>query len=241
MNRIINSPKFVNWFGNWRNGKDCSQVVDENGSPLIVYHGTENEFDEFKSEFMGQTGTALGQGFYFTSNKDDAAGFGNIVKAFYLNIRKPLSLDKLTLNTKQIMKLIDVIDRTQCEKDPEFGYGILSDFGDVDYEGRDKVLRNATQMLLDEDNDVELVGGLINASGDYDLVVDVLRKTIGFDGVICKERGVYVAHHPNQIKRIDNINFSGESNNVNESRKTIYITENQFKILTQVKNKKGSN
>jgi hypothetical protein len=239
MNGIIDSPNFVNWFGNWRNGKDCSQVVDENGSPLIVYHGTENEFDEFKSEYMGKTGTALGQGFYFTSNKDDAAGFGNIVKAFYLNIRKPLSLDKLTLNTKEIMKLIDVIDRTQCEKDPEFGYGILSDFGDVDYEGRDKVLRNATQMLSGEENDVELVGGLINASGDYDLVVNVLRKVLGFDGVICRERGVYVVHHSNQVKRIDNINFNNDSNNVNESKKKIYITESQLKFITQVTNKKG--
>ena len=64
-------------------------------------------------------------------------------------------------------------------------------------------------MLLDEENnDVELVGGLINASGDYDLVVNVLRKVLGFDGVICKkERGVYVVHHSNQVKRIDNIQF----------------------------------
>lgn len=240
MNEVINSSNFINWFGNWQDGNKCSKVIDDNGLPLIVYHGTENEFDEFKSEFMGQTGTALGQGFYFTSNKDDAAGFGNIVKAFYLNIRKPLSLDRLTLTANQIMELIDSIDKAQCEKDPEFGYGILSDFGDVDYEGRDKVLRNATQMLLDEDNDVELVGGLINASGDYDLVVNILRKVLGFDGVICRERGVYVVHHSNQVKRIDNINFNNDSNNVNESRKTIYITENQFKILTQVKNKKGS-
>jgi hypothetical protein len=239
MNEIIKSSNFINWFGDWQNGSDCSQVVDENGVPLIVYHGTETEFTEFKSEFMGKTGTALGQGFYFTSNKDDASGFGNIIKAFYLNIRKPLSLDRLTLSANQIMKLLDAIDRTQCEKDPEFGYGILSDFGDVDYEGRTKVLRNATQMLLREENDVELVGGLINASGDYDLVVNVLRKVLGFDGVICKEKGVYVVHHSNQVKLIDNANFNGESNNINESKKKIYVTENQLKFLTQVINKKG--
>jgi hypothetical protein len=231
MNEIINSPNFINWFGNWKTGKNCSQVLDDNGLPLIVYHGTENEFDEFKSEYMGQTGTALGQGFYFTSNEDEAAGFGNIVKTFYLNIRKPLSLDKLTLKSNQIMKLVDAIDKAQCEKDPEFGYGILSDFGDVDYEGRNTVLRDATQSLLDEENDVELVGGLINMSGDYDLVVNVLRKVLGFDGVICRERGVYVVHHSNQVKRIDNINFNTGSNNVNESKKKIYITESQLELL----------
>lgn len=234
MNEIINTNNFINWFGDWKNGNNCSQVVDDNGYPLVVYHGTENEFNEFKSEYMGQTGTALGQGFYFTSNEDDAHGFGNIVKAFYLNIRKPLSLDELTLTPNEILNLIDAIDKAQCENDPEFGYGILSDFGDVDYEGRNTVLRNATQMLLEEENDVELVGGLINASGDYDLVVNVLRKVLGFDGVICRERGVYVVHHSNQVKRIDNINFNNDSNNVNESKKKIYITESQFNILKNI-------
>lgn len=240
MNKNIFLPNFISWFGDWKSGKNCSKVIDNNGLPLVVYHGTESEFDEFKSEFMGKTGTAIGQGFYFTSNEEDAKGFGNIVKAFYLNIRKPLSLDKLTLKPNQIMKLVDAIDRAQCEKDPEFGYGILSDFGDVDYEGRDEVLRSATQMLSNEENDVELVGGLINTSGDYDLVVDVLRKVLGFDGVICRERGVYVAHHPNQIKRIDNINFGNNSNNVNESKKKIYVTESQLDILTKPLNKKSN-
>jgi hypothetical protein len=234
MNNMINSSNFINWFGDWKTGKNCSQVRDDNGIPLVVYHGTKNEFDEFKSEYMGENGTALGQGFYFTSNENEAGGFGNIVKAFYLNIRKPLSLDKLTLKSNQIMKLVDAIDKAQCEKDPEFGYGILSDFGDVDYEGRNVVLRKTTQMLLGEENDVELVGGLINASGDYDLVVNVLRKVLGFDGVICRERGVYVVHHSNQVKRIDNINFNNDSNNFNESKKKIYITESQFNILKNI-------
>lgn len=231
MNDIITSPQFINWFGDWRNGNNCSKVVDNNGLPLIVYHGTESDFDEFKSEFMGKTGTALGQGFYFSSNKDDAGMFGSNVKAFYLNIRKPLSLDNLTLTPNEILNLIDVIDKAQCDKDPEFGYGILSDFGDVDYEGRNKVLMSATKMLLDEENDVELVGGLINTSGDYDLVVKVLRDTLGYDGVICRDRDVYVVHHPNQIKEISNQNFNPESNNFHESRKKVYINESQFELL----------
>lgn len=234
MNNIIDTPNFINWFGDWKTGKNCSKVVDNDGKPLIVYHGTNAQFDEFKSEFMGQTGTALGQGFYFASDKEEAGGFGVNVNAFYLNIRKPLSLDELTLTPNEILNLIDAIDKAQCENDPEFGYGILSDFGDVDYEGRNKVLMTAMRMLSDEDNDVELVGGLINASGDYDLVVNILHKTLGFDGVICRDRGVYVAHRSNQIKRIDNINFNNDSNNVNESKKKIYITESQFNILKNI-------
>ena len=37
---------------------------------------------------MGSTGTAIGQGYYFTTDKDYAKGFGENVKSFYLNIRK---------------------------------------------------------------------------------------------------------------------------------------------------------
>ena len=33
------------------------------------------------------------------------------------------------------------------------------------------------------------------------------------------------------VKRIDNINFNNNSNNVNESKKKIYITESQFNTL----------
>ena len=36
----INSPEFKKWFGN-------SKVVDENGKPLVVYHGSTKEFEVF--------------------------------------------------------------------------------------------------------------------------------------------------------------------------------------------------
>lgn len=233
MNNIIDTPNFINWFGDWKTGKNCSKVVDNDGIPLIVYHGTNAQFDEFKSEFMGQTGTALGQGFYFTSNKEEAGGFGTNVNAFYLNIRKPLNSDKLTMKPNDIKKLVDAIDRQQCEDDPDFGYGILSDYGDIDSEGRERVLLGAVRSLLGESSDVELVGGLINATKDYDLVTRILRKTLGYDGIICLKRNVYVIHHSNQAKRIDNINFNNDSNNFNESKKKIRITESQYNFLTK--------
>ena len=155
------------------------------------------------------------------------------VNVFYLNIRKPLSSDKITMKINDIKKLVDAIDRQQCEGDPDFGYGILSDYGDVDSEGREKVLFEAVQSLAEESSDVELVGGLINATNDYDLVTRILHKTLGYDGIICLERNVYVIHHSNQAKRIDNINFNTNSNNVNESKKKIRITESQYDFLTK--------
>ena len=217
MNNIIYSSNFINWFGDWKNNPQLSsKVVDKNGVPLIVYHGTDGEFNEFKSKFMGQNGTAKGHGFYFTAQKEYAKQFGANVKAYYLNIRKPLSSTELTI-TKG------------------FEYGILSDYGDIEYKGRDAVLKYAVDLEMNSsDNDVELIGGIINASGDYDLVTNILFNTLGYDGVILEDDKIYVAHHPNQVKCIDNINFNNDSNNVNESKKKIYITESQFNTLKNI-------
>lgn len=229
-NNIIYSGQFKSWFGDWQNGADCSKVVNQNGAPLVVYHGSPSEFNEFKSEFMGQTGTAGGQGFYFTSDEDQARGFGN-TKSFYLNIRKPLSFTNITMSLNDFIKFLDNVDKAQVAKDPDFGYGVLSDYGDVDTYGRYKVLRQAAEMEMDSaTSDVELVGSVINASGDYDLAVNVLRNTLGYDGVILEDRGVYIVHHANQIKSVGNTAFTA-SNNFNETKKIVYITESQLKRL----------
>lgn len=231
MNDIINTPNFIKWFGDWKTGNNCSKVIDKNGMPLIVYHGTNSDFDEFKSEFMGQTGTALGQGFYFTSRKDEAEYFGNNVKAFYLNIRKPLNSEKITIKASGLSKLIDSIDKTQSSFDEDSPYGLLSNYGDVD-SNRNGVLREAVNSILGySENDIDIVGELINVSGDYDLTVNSLRNVLGYDGIINTERDVYVVHHPKQIKQINSINFNANSNKFNESRKKIYISESQFELL----------
>ena len=48
---LVRTPEFKNWFGNWENDPaNASKVVDENGEPLVLYHGTNSEFTEFKNE-----------------------------------------------------------------------------------------------------------------------------------------------------------------------------------------------
>lgn len=77
----INSEEFKNWFGN-------SKVVDKNGSaeitygvdydtntkgkPIIVFHGTTHEFNEFTLQ-NANIQNDVGRGFYFTSSKYDAS------------------------------------------------------------------------------------------------------------------------------------------------------------------------
>ena len=67
------SPSFVDGkllhFLNSVNKKDVSQVVDENGEPLVVYHNTPNKFNVFKPSERGR----FGRGIYATSNPEDTS------------------------------------------------------------------------------------------------------------------------------------------------------------------------
>lgn len=62
---VLNAA-FQNWFAD-------SKVVDENGQPLVCYHGSTVDIDEFDLGYSGQTtGNNQEQVFYFTSDKDTA-------------------------------------------------------------------------------------------------------------------------------------------------------------------------
>lgn len=59
---------FWKWFGD-------SKVVDEQGRPLVMYHGTRSSFDFFDIDKANKQ-ALYGPGFYFTSSEDVAGGTG---------------------------------------------------------------------------------------------------------------------------------------------------------------------
>ena len=73
-----------------------SKVVDENGEPLVVYHGTTENFTEFagrqswKAQFKEDIGTS-----YFTSDKEMAEGYANGKNpiAVFLSLKNPYQYD----------------------------------------------------------------------------------------------------------------------------------------------------
>ena len=70
----VETPEFKRWFGD-------SKVVDEDGKPLVVYHGTHSKFTVFEP---GRAGAM-----YFTPNRKMArSGYGPNVIDAYLRIRK---------------------------------------------------------------------------------------------------------------------------------------------------------
>lgn len=99
---------------------NSSKVVDENGEPMVVYHGSNNEFTKFDTARIGSsTGTSDGRGFYFTTDKDYANSFGkdgNVLSVF-LNIDNPLSLKEKTITKRQLFDIIKRIDEKEVAAD----------------------------------------------------------------------------------------------------------------------------
>ena len=87
----VRTKAFKNWFGDWENDpENASKVVDENGEPLVVYHGSkDNSFTIFDS-----TKNDKGQkGFFFTNDSTMASSYGKNPRGFFINSRNPYIIE----------------------------------------------------------------------------------------------------------------------------------------------------
>lgn len=104
----VRTTNFKNWFGYWENDpENASKVVDENGEPMVVWHGRSAEFNTFEKKegvrfIMGLEDKVKAEGFFFSPDKGLAEEFAsnssrhrggkaNVVPCF-LNIRRPMDL-----------------------------------------------------------------------------------------------------------------------------------------------------
>lgn len=103
----VRTPEFKAWFGDWENDPhSASKVLDENGEPRVVYHGTNNvqktvrrnprtgfneyeysNFESFETQYDEQPGH------FFNSNRDNAGSYGSNIYDVYLNLKNPLIID----------------------------------------------------------------------------------------------------------------------------------------------------
>lgn len=96
-NAQIKSDNFKNWFGDWENNPSkTSKVVNEDGTPKIVYHGTTSNFTTFDTQRFNtreNSGDYVGEGFFFTDKESTAKKYGSSVMPVYLNLRNPLIIN----------------------------------------------------------------------------------------------------------------------------------------------------
>lgn len=192
-----------------------SKVVDDDGRLLRVYHGSPRIFTEFSHRFMSEHGSAEGQGFYFTDNKDMAEGYkkdGGKLFDGYLNITKPLSDSEVTMTKSEVKRLLKAIDPTG--DDVVINYDSKGGMGYPSKAWYERSLNDAVNMIYNNaDTDSEILGEIANAGAGTENTVKTARSLFGYDGYIVKGKydgaNVYVAFESNQFKNADNVTPSG--------------------------------
>lgn len=107
----IRDENFKSWFGD-------SKVVDEDGEPLVVYHGTANEITEFDTSFGGDTTANNDYGAFYFSNESQVAE--DYSRQAMVRRYEDRDLDELMgyheLSEDQAQKIIDDLHDTVEER-----------------------------------------------------------------------------------------------------------------------------
>ena len=94
MDDVTNSLQFKRWFGDWKGGKrNVSKVVNRDGSPRVVYHYTDADFEAFDTSKSGSNqGVTHGDGIYVSTNPTEFAYAGKNRLDLYASIKKPFEM-----------------------------------------------------------------------------------------------------------------------------------------------------
>lgn len=185
-----NKENFDQWFGD-------SQIVDENGDPKVVYHGSESEFEEFAKQDTAE-------GYFFTDDKEAAEGYGEKIYPVYLKMENPVDLRDPVEFYRNIKK--EDWDSLKVWIDEEF---------EADEEENTEAFMSWLQS-----------GDLYSRglSSAQNQLMNELRA-LGYDGVIFSDAKIgggvatsYVAFEPNQIKSAENSGeFDPDDSNIYKS------------------------
>lgn len=72
----VRTKAFKDWFGDWENDPDnSSKVVDENGEPMVVYHGSGKWFHVFNGKSVIHKSNAADNTIYMSDNREMAESY----------------------------------------------------------------------------------------------------------------------------------------------------------------------
>lgn len=90
---VTKSQQFKRWFGDWeKKPNTASKIVNEDGTPSIIYHQTAAEFNVFSNAnpLAGRNDSETPNGFFAKDNDADIGVGGNKQMALYGDMKKPL-------------------------------------------------------------------------------------------------------------------------------------------------------
>lgn len=168
----------------------------EDFSAIKLYHGSLFCISEFSDEFVGIGTDQLGSGFYVSTNRISARGYAEAdlekTKKFKIDNPNPtLHTIKTTmknpLDARHIQPLTPAIVRAFITRSPDLN-DALENFGDVNHEGMESVLRRAIPLYCGND-ETSLIKTLNTLSSDFypESAAEfnrVAKDLLGYDGVI---------------------------------------------------------
>ena len=187
---------FKKWFGK-------SKVVDENGKPLRVYHGTTKDFPAFDPKSLGHGNDENGVGYYFTDNAEWTKGYsggeGGNTMAVYLKIQKPIYWERQPeITAAQIRKFMSHAGNKHVAQ-------YMRDNHDVEFSGMEAAKREFVENHVGLDlihASFSLYNELYHGEKTQERFAEIFKEVTGYDGVIVKrhEGTNYVVFSPTQIK-----------------------------------------
>lgn len=219
---LVRTDAFKKWFGDWEKlayakfkdsgmdeitlanlSKDVSKVVDENGEPLVVFHGSKGFYDGKNKDYENKEITKFSSErlIFTTDNILVSKDFGD-VKKYFVNIKNPFIIDD-GYNTWEridedfLIKKIGLekfIQLTNKEYNENFTY----------------------EEWLDYVNEIEALPISIDSISYF------IKNNFNYDGVLAYkieettehiEANDFICFNPNQIKLADGTNTTFDSNN----------------------------
>lgn len=158
---------------------NSSKVVDENGEPMVVYHGTlTKDLHQFSKDFIGSRYSYDEKGFFFISNKQIAKDYsysefdstrkGEVIETF-LSIKHPL-----------------LVDQKWCKKNG-LGNNVFKDNDAIEFwdnyqalileesENNDGVIITDGNTTMDVAFDPNQIKSAVNNNGEFSLESDDIR------------------------------------------------------------------
>ena len=192
----VRTAAFKSWFGDWEHDpENASKVVDENGEPRVVYHGTYGDFTVFdKAKIGSATDYGIwGRGFYFTNMENTP--YGNKKLALFLNFRNPFIFNDYK-SAEEIGDYLNIWDGNFHEDD-RFGIfrpyarGAAQIAGSAQERGHDgliAVLGKWTEYIAFEPNQIK-------SSTDNRGTFDPKNPDITFSIASAQEQGLFHDGH----------------------------------------------
>lgn len=199
-----------------------STARNTDGTLINVYHGSEAEFASFDSSRLGQGNDTWGNGFYFTTSREIAEGYGGNAKEFHLNMKNPIRVDgrkHMSLSQAYVFKAPAVAHilrshplayvQPTSEEDMNFLGDYAPNFWDKDEHTREEFDEMIDHVAAEyfQTADWATLEGVFGRDHGAAFLEAVHRET-GHDGVVVEfdDTDHYIAWFPNQMKLTSNQN-----------------------------------